>query len=90
MTPRQLKYFVEIARTGSITTAASTLHIAQPALSHHIAAMEEELGVSLLERHARGVRPTASACWSAPRPSCARWNGCATTCAMPPPSRAAT
>lgn len=59
MTPRQLKYFVAIARTGSITTAASTLHIAQPALSHHIAAMEEELGVALLERHARGVRPTA-------------------------------
>lgn len=58
MTPRQLKYFVEIARTGSITTAASTLHIAQPALSHHVAAMEEELGVPLLERHARGVKLT--------------------------------
>lgn len=58
MTPRQLKYFVEIARCGSITTAASTLHIAQPALSHHIAAMEEELGVVLLERHARGVKLT--------------------------------
>jgi len=59
VTPRQLKYFVEIARTGSITTAASTLHIAQPALSHHISAMEEELGVALLERHARGVKLTA-------------------------------
>ena len=59
MTPRQLKYFVEIARTGSITTAASTLHIAQPALSHHIAVMEQELGVALLQRHARGVRLTA-------------------------------
>ena len=59
MTPRQLKYFVEIARTGSITTAAATLHIAQPALSHHIAAMEQELGVALLQRHARGVRLTA-------------------------------
>jgi LysR family nitrogen assimilation transcriptional regulator len=58
MTPRQLKYFVEIARSGSITTAAATLHIAQPALSHHIAAMEEELGVALLQRHARGVRLT--------------------------------
>ncbi len=58
MTPRQLKYFVEIARSGSITTAAATLHIAQPALSHHIAAMEEELGVVLLQRHARGVRLT--------------------------------
>lgn len=58
MTPRQLKYFVEIARTRSITTAASSLHIAQPALSHHIAAMEQELGVVLLERHARGVTLT--------------------------------
>lgn len=58
MTPRQLKYFLEIARTGSMTIAASALHIAQPALSHHIAAMEEELGVPLLERHARGVRLT--------------------------------
>lgn len=58
MTPRQLKYFVEIARTGSITTAAGTLHIAQPALSHHVAAMEEELGVALLVRHARGVTLT--------------------------------
>ncbi|MBS0339908.1 MAG: LysR family transcriptional regulator [Proteobacteria bacterium] len=58
MTPRQLKYFIEIARTGSMTTAASTLHIAQPALSHHLAAMEEELGVCLLKRHARGVQLT--------------------------------
>jgi LysR family nitrogen assimilation transcriptional regulator len=59
ITHRQLKYFVEIARTGSITTAATTLRIAQPALSHHIAAIEEELGVTLFERHARGVKLTA-------------------------------
>lgn len=59
MTPRQLKYFVEIARSGSITTAAGKLHIAQPALSHHIAAMEDELGAPLLVRHARGVELTS-------------------------------
>jgi LysR family nitrogen assimilation transcriptional regulator len=59
ITHRQLKYFIEIARTGSITTAASSLGIAQPALSHHIAAIEEELGVVLFERHARGVKLTA-------------------------------
>ncbi|WP_028600784.1 LysR family transcriptional regulator [Ottowia thiooxydans] len=58
MNPRQLKYFVEIARTGSMTTAASALHIAQPALSHHVAMMEKELGVSLFKRHARGVQLT--------------------------------
>ena len=58
MTPRQLKYFQEIARSGNITIAASKLHIAQPALSHHIAAMEEEVGAPLLLRHARGVELT--------------------------------
>jgi LysR family nitrogen assimilation transcriptional regulator len=59
ITHRQLKYFVEIARSGSITTAATTLGIAQPALSNHIATIEEELGVVLFERHARGVKLTA-------------------------------
>lgn len=59
MTPRQLRYFVEIAQAGSITAAAHALHIAQPALSQHIAAMEEEFGVALLERGARGVKLTA-------------------------------
>jgi len=58
MTPRQLKYFVAIARCGSITTAASHLHVAQPSLSQHIAALEEELGVPVFERHARGVTLT--------------------------------
>ena len=43
----------------SITTAAGKLHIAQPALSHHIAAMEDELGAPLLVRHARGVELTS-------------------------------
>lgn len=58
MTPRQLRYFVEIARSGNLTRAALSLHIAQPALSHHLAAMESALGVTLVERHARGVRLT--------------------------------
>lgn len=58
ITHRQLKYFVEIARSGNITTAASTLGIAQPALSHHIATIEEELGATLFDRHARGVKLT--------------------------------
>jgi LysR family nitrogen assimilation transcriptional regulator len=58
ITHRQLKYFAEIARSGSVTTAATTLRIAQPALSHHIATIEEELGVVLFERHARGVKLT--------------------------------
>jgi DNA-binding transcriptional LysR family regulator len=53
-----LRYFVAVVEEGQITRAAARLHIAQPALSHAIAQLEAELGVQLLERHARGVTPT--------------------------------
>lgn len=58
MTPRQLKYFVTIARCGSLTTAAAQLHVAQPALSQHVMGLESTLGVPLFDRHARGVTLT--------------------------------
>src|ERR1700752_3819579 len=41
-----------------MSAAAAKLHVAQPALSHAIRKLERTYGVSLLERHARGVRPT--------------------------------
>lgn len=59
MTPRQLKYFVEIVDSGSLSNASQSLGVAQPALSQHIAAMEGTLGVKLFERHARGMKTTA-------------------------------
>lgn len=55
---KQLRYFVKIAEQGSFSQGARMLHVAQPALSHHIRQLEDELGVQLLERHARGVRLT--------------------------------
>jgi LysR family nitrogen assimilation transcriptional regulator len=55
---RALKYVAEAARLGSITKAASALHVAQPALSRQIQLLEDELGVVLLVRHRRGVLPT--------------------------------
>ncbi|WP_102225164.1 LysR family transcriptional regulator [Acidimangrovimonas sediminis] len=55
---RQLRSFVQIVELGSITAAAERLQIAQPALSRQIQALEEELGVTLLRRHGRGVVPT--------------------------------
>jgi len=55
---RQLKYFVQIAESGNFSRAAEVLHIAQPSLSQQVKNLEDELGVALLTRHARGVTPT--------------------------------
>jgi len=55
---RHLRYFVKIVEAGSFSRAAATIHVAQPALSQQIAELEEQLGILLLLRTARGVRPT--------------------------------
>jgi len=55
---RHLRYFVGIVDAGSLSRAASTLFVAQPALSQQMADLEQRLGVALLHRSARGVRPT--------------------------------
>ncbi|WP_431603737.1 LysR family transcriptional regulator [Atlantibacter hermannii] len=55
---RQLRYFTVVAKLGSISQAAQELHIAQPALTRQIQKLEEDVGVILLERTGRGVKPT--------------------------------
>ncbi len=57
---RHLRYFVRIVEAGSFSRAAALVHVAQPALSQQIAELEDKLGVTLLQRSARGVRPTAA------------------------------
>jgi LysR family nitrogen assimilation transcriptional regulator len=57
---KQIQYFVQIARFRSFNRAASHLYIAQSALSRQIRLLEQELGVPLMLRHARGVRLTAA------------------------------
>src|ERR1700746_2510453 len=56
MNTRQLRNLISIVEAGTFTAAAQHLHIAQPALSQQVIGLEKELGVKLLERHARGVR----------------------------------
>lgn len=55
----QLKTFVTVAREGSITRASERLHLSQPAVSAHIKAIEETLGLSLFERTAKGMSLTS-------------------------------
>lgn len=58
MDTRRLYSFVKIVDIGSLTRAATILHIAQPALSQQVAALEAHFGKQLLVRSKRGVVPT--------------------------------
>jgi LysR family nitrogen assimilation transcriptional regulator len=55
---KQLRYFMRVSELGSFTRAAAELRVAQSALSYQIGELEAELGVSLLNRHSRGVSLT--------------------------------
>ncbi len=57
---RQLRYFVEIADSGSFSAAAERLFVAQSALSRQIKALETQLQTPLFERTARQPRLTAA------------------------------
>jgi DNA-binding transcriptional LysR family regulator len=55
----QLETFVAVAREGSITRASERLCRSQPAVSAHIKAIEDTLGLTLFERTARGMSLTS-------------------------------
>lgn len=52
---RQLEIFAKVAELGSFSKAAEALHLTQPTVSEHIRALEDELGVRLLDRLRRGA-----------------------------------
>lgn len=64
---RQLRYFVEIAESGSFSAAAERLFVAQSALSRQIKELESQLATPLFERTARQPRLTAAGLAFLPR-----------------------
>jgi len=58
MTNGQVNCFLTVVEEGSFAKAAGTLFISQPAISKSISKLEEELGVSLLERKVGALQPT--------------------------------
>jgi DNA-binding transcriptional LysR family regulator len=50
-----LRYFLEVAQTGSIREASDRLHVATSAISRQVAKLEHEAGMPLFERQPRGM-----------------------------------
>ncbi len=55
----QLRVFDTVVRAGSVTAAASRLHVSQPAVTGHLKALEDRYDVALFRREGRRLVPTA-------------------------------
>ena len=61
MNLRALRVFVGIVDDGTLTRAASRMHLSQSAASRLLAILEGELGATLFDREGRRMQPTAAA-----------------------------
>lgn len=58
MNMEQLRYFLSVARHRNFTEAAKEFYLTQPAITHQISALEQDLGIKLLHRTTRSVSLT--------------------------------
>ena len=56
---KQLRAFVTVAETGSVTRASALLNLVQPAVSRQLRLLEEDLGTELFDRSRHGMQLTA-------------------------------
>ena len=54
MNYQDIKTFLTIVSSSSLSKAAEVLFVSQPALSHRLSALEEELGTKLFQRNGHG------------------------------------
>src|SRR3989442_5434057 len=60
MTFEDLRVFDAVCEAQNLSVVARTLGCTQPAVAQHVVRLERELGVTLLERTRKGVKPTAA------------------------------
>ncbi|MFC1960004.1 LysR substrate-binding domain-containing protein [Chloroflexota bacterium] len=63
----KLQTFFHVTQSMSFSEAAAHLHLTQPAISHHIKSLEQDLGVELFERSGGGLRLTEAGFLLLPR-----------------------
>ncbi|HEX7817663.1 LysR family transcriptional regulator [Dyella sp.] len=60
MNTRDISAFIAVVETGSIVQAAATLHLTQPGVTRRVQSLEQMLGVELLDRQSKPLRPSAA------------------------------
>jgi DNA-binding transcriptional LysR family regulator len=55
---RNLRFLLSLAQTRNLSHSAAALHTTQPGLSKWLKDLESDVGLTLFERHARGLTPT--------------------------------
>ena len=60
MNTRDLEAFLAVVETGSIVGASARLHLTQPGVSRRVQSLEDQLGIALLDRQSKPLKPTAA------------------------------
>jgi DNA-binding transcriptional LysR family regulator len=55
---KQIEAFINVAKYKSFSKAAEAIYLSQPTISAHIASLEQELNISLFDRHGKEIRLT--------------------------------